>query len=416
MKRNYADSPKISKYRALRGRLPEGQFGCRITSATLRYAAVFVIGIALLTGLPLSSSGLAKTASPLTSGRVFVCNTLSNSVSAVDAESGAVLATIPVGASPIRIVKSQNGRKVYTSNFLSASVSVIDTVNLVVTATIPVTQKPQESDITIDGTRLFVVHHHSQVVSVIDLATNTVIQVVPIGIPPAPGLTATDIAFTPDGRYALVPNYAKNVVNFIDTTTYAVTDVPTGEQPRRVAILPNGKRAFVANFVGDSVTAVNVRRKTVAGTVPTGDASRGIAVNPQGNQVFVTNVNEGTVTVFDPNTLAVLAPAIRIGNNPWNIIFNADGSLAIASNSGSDTVSVIDTSTLTVIHTIPCDNGPFFSVFNDDQTKLYVSNAGPIHPPLEPGSLTIIDTATWTVIGTTPLELQPFDETFVNPQ
>ena len=187
MKRNYADSPKISKYRALRGRLPQGQFGCRITSGTLRYAAVFVIGIALLAGLPLSSSGLAKTASPQTSGRVFVCNTLSNSVSAVDAASGAVLATIPVGASPIRIVASQDGRKVYTSNFLSASVSVIDTVNLVVTATIPVTQKPQESDITIDGTRLFVVHHHSQVVSVIDLATNTVIQVVPIGVPPAAG-------------------------------------------------------------------------------------------------------------------------------------------------------------------------------------------------------------------------------------
>ena len=139
-------------------------------------------------------------------------------------------------------------------------------MNLVVTATIPVAENPQESDITIDGTRLFVVHHHQQVVSVIDLATNTVIQVVSIGVPPAEGKTATDIAFTPDGRYALVPNYAKNVVNFIDTTTYAVTDVPTGDQPRRVAILPNGRRAFVANFVGDSVTAVNVRKKTVAGT------------------------------------------------------------------------------------------------------------------------------------------------------
>ena len=108
------------------------------------------------------------------------------------------------------------------------SVSVIDTVT-VVTATIPVTQNPQESDITIDGTRLFVVHHHQQVVSVIDLATNTVIQGIPIGVPPAEGKTATDIAFTPNGRYALVPNFATNVVDFIDTTTYAVTAVPTGD-------------------------------------------------------------------------------------------------------------------------------------------------------------------------------------------
>ena len=84
------------------------------------------------------------------------------------------------------------------------------------------------------------------------------IQVVPIGIPPAPGKTATDIAFTPDGRYALVPNYAKNVVNFIDTTTYAVTDIPTGATTQASGrYARNGKRAFVANFVGDSVTAVN---------------------------------------------------------------------------------------------------------------------------------------------------------------
>jgi len=413
MKRNYADSTKTTKYRALMVRLPEGKLGCCITSAALRYAAVFVIGIALLAGLPLSNAGLAKTTSPQTSGRVFVCNTLSNSVSAVDAETGAVLATIPVGHSPIRIVASHDGGKVYTSNFLSSSVSVIDTVNLVVTATIPVTQMPQESDITIDGTRLFVVHHHEQVVSVIDLATNTVIRVVPIGVPPADGKTATDIAFTPDGRYALVPNYATNVIDFIDTTTYAVTAVPTVAQPRRVAITPNGDRAFVANFLGNSVTAVDAQQLSVLGTVPAGEESRGIAVNPKGNQVAVTNVQDGTVTFFDPNTLAVMG-TIRAGNKPWNLIYNAAGTEVIVSNSGSDTVSVIDTATLTVTKTVDCENGPFFSVFNEDETKLYVSCAGPLFPPFVPGFLTIIDTATWTVIGNTTLELQPFDETFVD--
>ena len=106
---------------------------------------------------------------------------------------------------------------------------------------------------------------------------------------------------------------------------------------------------------------------------------------------------------------------IQVGKKPWQVLFNVDGSRAITSNSGSDDVSVIDTTTLTVIKTIDCGNGPFFSVFNQDQTKLYVSNAGALHPPLEPGSLTIIDTATYTVIGTTPLELQPFDMAFVNP-
>jgi YVTN family beta-propeller protein len=279
-----------------------------------------------------------------------------------------------------------------------------------------VTAKPQESDVTPDGSRLFVVHHPTQVVSVIDIATNTVSQVVPIGDPPAEGKTATDIAFTPNGRYALVPNYAKNVLDCIDTRTYQVTDVPTGLQPRRVAVMPGGtgQRAFVANFVSDSVTAVDTRRLTAVGTVPAGDEARGIAVNPQANQVAVTNVFGGSITFFDPNTLTVTG-TLPVGHKPWNLIYNRDGSLVIVSNSGNDTITVIDTATLTVIKTVDCHNGPFFSVFNDDETKLYVSCAGPLNPPFPPGFVDIVDTATYDVIGSTEIQLQPFDETFVNP-
>jgi YVTN family beta-propeller protein len=152
----------------------------------------------------------------------------------------------------------------------------------------------------------------------------------------------------------------------------------------------------------------------VVGTVPTGDASRGIAVNPQGTRVFVTNVHDGSVTVLDAHTLAVLAQ-FQTGHKPWSVIFNRDGSLAIVSNTGSDDITVINATTLRVVKTVAAGDGPFFAVFNEDETKLYVSNAGPIHPPFVPSVLTIIDTATWTVIGSTTLQIQPFDLVFVNP-
>jgi YVTN family beta-propeller protein len=416
MKRNYADSPKTPEYRALMVKLPGTELQCRINSLVLRYAAVFVIVVALLAALPHSHAGQTKTASPQTAGRLFVCNTLSDTVSVIDDATGQVLATIPVGHRPIRIAASKDQQKVYTSNWLGGSISVIDTVNLVVSATIPVTPKPQESDVTPDGSRLFVVHHPEQVVSVIDIPTDTVIRVVPIGTPPADGKTATDITFTPNGRYALVPNYAKNVLDCIDTRTYEVTDVPTGLQPRRVAVMPagTGQRAFVANFVSNSVTAVDTKHLSVIGTVPAGEEARGIAVNPQGNQVGVTNVFGGTITFFDPNTL-IEQSTVQVGHKPWNLIYNRDGSLVVVSNSGNDTITVIDTATRTVIKTVNCDNGPFFSVYNDDETKLYVSCAGPLHAPYSDGFVDIVDTATYEVIGKTEIQLQPFDETFVNP-
>ena len=348
-------------------------------------------------------------------GRVFITNTLSNTVSVVDDVTGSLIANIPVGVNPIRIVASQDGTRVYTSNFGGGTVSVIDTVNLVVTATIPVSKSPQESDITIDGTRLFVVDHPSQVVSVIDLATNTVSNVVSIGDPSqgAPGKTATDITFSPNGHYAFVPNYSRNVLDSIDTKTYAVTEIPTGDQPRRVAVTPSGKRVFVANFVGDSVTVADARRLTVVGTIPTGDASRGIAVNRRGNECWVTNVNEETVTVLTTGSLRVIG-TIPVESRPWNIIFNGDGTRVIVSNTGSDTISVIDSATKQVIKTVPVGNGPFFAVYNEDETRLYISNSES-HVKDQPGSLTIIDTSDYSVIGSVELQLQPFDLAYVNP-
>ena len=160
-----------------------------------------------------------------------------------------------------------------------------------------------------------------------------------------------------------------------------------------------GHRAFVANFASDSVTAVDTRSLAVVGTVPAGDEARGIAVNPQGNQVGVINVFGGSITFFDPNTLTEQNTKFRSATNHGNLIYNRDGSKVIVSNSGNDTITVIDTATRTVIKTVDCHNGPFFSVFNDDETKLYVSCAGPLNPPFNPGFVDIVDTATYKVIG-----------------
>ncbi|CAN5530692.1 hypothetical protein BH20VER3_BH20VER3_02830 [soil metagenome] len=374
----------------------------------------FLLQIAFLAVLAFCLAATAQVTQA--AGRVFVVNTGSANVSAVDADSGAVLATIQVGARPIRIVANQAGTRAYVSNFGGSSVSVIDTVNLSMVATIDVPSLPQESAITRDGTRLFVVHHPLQIVSVLDLATNTLLRTVPIGDQNgAPGKTATDIAFTPDGRYAFVPNYSQNVLNSIDSSTYAVTAIPTGGQPRRVAITPDGNRAFVANFTGDSATAIDVRTLSTVATTPTGNASRGVAANPnpQRHEVYVTNVKDGTISVISTDTFAVLAE-IKIGRKPWNILFNSSGSLAVASNSGSDTISIIDTATRAVTRTIPVGDGPFFSVYNNNESRLYVCNSGP-PKTFEQGSLSIIDTSTYTVIASPQLGLQPFTAVYVNP-
>ena len=60
-----------------------------------------------------------------------------NSVSVLDAASGKLIATVPVGRRPWGIDVTRDGKRLYTANGLSGDVSVIDTATLKVIATIP---------------------------------------------------------------------------------------------------------------------------------------------------------------------------------------------------------------------------------------------------------------------------------------
>ena len=67
----------------------------------------------------------------------------------------------------------------------------------------------------------------------IDIATNSVTATINVGLDPH------DVAITPDGAFAHVPNQADNTVSVIETAGNTVTTtVDVGSGPRGVAITP----------------------------------------------------------------------------------------------------------------------------------------------------------------------------------
>src|SRR5438034_3529986 len=180
----------------------------------------------------------------------------SDEVAVIDTSTNQVVTQIPVGSYPIRIAMTPNRLKAFISNAHSASISVLDTVAHTNIATIPVSRAPGESAITPDGRRLFVLHQFALngncPVDVIDTATNLVITTVLL-----PGHWAKDILFTLDGRFAYIANFFNGEVDVIDTTTYQVTNIPTGAGPRRLCISPAGDRVYVTNNKGNSVSAID---------------------------------------------------------------------------------------------------------------------------------------------------------------
>jgi len=132
----------------------------------------------------------------------------------------------------------------------------------------------------------FVADGLSGTVSTIDVKTRTKN---PTDI--AVGTGPFAVAVTPDGKTAFVTN-ASDTVSTIDAKTRtkrfpdmmvasnAVEPPNPGNAPR-VAVTPDGKTAFVANDVSNSVSTIDVKTRTKNPTdIPVGSFPVGVAVTP----------------------------------------------------------------------------------------------------------------------------------------
>ncbi len=91
----------------------------------------------------------------------------SNNVSVVDTATNTVIATIPVGNSPVGVAVDPAGRRVYVANSSDNNVSVINIKTKKVRRTIPVGTDPEGIAVNPAGTRIYVTNNQDSSVSVI---------------------------------------------------------------------------------------------------------------------------------------------------------------------------------------------------------------------------------------------------------
>ena len=89
----------------------------------------------------------------------------------------------------------------------------------------------------------------------------------------------------------------------IDTATNTAGRGDRGRQrPDAVAITPDGKTAYVANFSSGSVTPIDTATNTPGTAIPVGTDPVGVAITPDGKTAYVTNVGSNSVTPIDTAT------------------------------------------------------------------------------------------------------------------
>jgi YVTN family beta-propeller protein len=168
--------------------------------------------------------------------------------------------------------------------------------------------------------------------------------------------------------FAYVTNNGSGSVSVIDTATNAVVATPSVDgAPLRIAVTPDGTRAYIASRGDDGIVSVlDTATNTVAQTIPavTDFFIAGVAITPDGKRAYLASSgNDHTVKVLETatNTVAATIPM----ENSIDIAITPDGKHAYVTN--FEGVSVIDTATNKVETTIQVGKGSSLTTGRGDR-------------------------------------------------
>lgn len=235
----------------------------------------------------------------------------------------------------------------------------------------------------------FVANWDSSDVSVLDMSTNTVTSTIPLSSGPR------RIALMPDGTRAYASKRNDDSVSVIDTTSnIEVGTIGVGRQPMGVAVSPDGNYVYAANShsQSNSVSVIATSTNTVVATIAVGSGPEAVAVTPGGGYLYVSNSSSDNVSVVNTATNGV-ETVISVGGDPKQIAVTPDGSRIYVANSNPNDVSVIDTATNLVVTTVTVGTNPDGIAVAPDGNSVYVANSGN-------DTVSVIDTATNSVVAT----------------
>src|SRR5262249_42381180 len=147
-------------------------------------------------------------------------------------------------------------------------------------------------------------------------------------------------------RHAYVTNGNNDDIVVIDLATLTASpthiDLGSGSGPIGMAITPDSKKAYVAT--ASEITVVDLTTNMVTSTIPIGGGGSpvNVVINLYGDTAYVASWVSDDVTVIDVATDSVVGSPIPVGGSPQGLAIVGNGTKLYVANSDDDNVSVID--------------------------------------------------------------------------
>lgn len=258
---------------------------------------------------------------------------------------------------------------------------------------------------------LIVLNKSDHQAALVDPADHQVIIKLPTGQGPH------EVAVTPDGRWAFVANYGAygvfkegerkdepgNSLTVLDLRGRKVArtiSLGSFTKPHGIATSKDGSKIWVTCEAAQSVLEVDAKSGKIRSTWPTAqDISHMVVPTPDEKKLYVANIRSGSVTIIDRASGDVRS--VKTADGSEGIDVSPDGREVWVTNRAANSIAILDVATDSVVATFASGGEfPIRAKFTPDGRQVFVSNA-------KSNEIAVFDAATREIVGKVPVGVMP---------
>jgi YVTN family beta-propeller protein len=294
--------------------------------------------------------------------RVYVPNSLSDTVSVIDPKTYKVTDTFGVGSLPQHVTPSYDLKTLWVDNDAGNSLTAINPLTGRPGRTVPVAD-PYNLYFTPNGRYAIVVAESLRRLDFRNAHTMRLHHSLAV---PCNGVDHMD--FTADGRFLLAScEFGARMVE-VDMRRERVVrtiSLQPGAMPQDVKISPDGRTFYVADMMHGGVWTIGAQSMRVEGFIRTGAGAHGLYPSRDAKLLYVSDRGEGAISVISFARKAVVHKwVIPGGGSPDMGGVSANGRVLWLSGRYDEVVYAIDTQSGKLLAKVPVGRGPHgLSVF-----------------------------------------------------
>lgn len=167
------------------------------------------------------------------------------------------------------------------------------------------------------------------------------------------------LAFDAESKTVFVTLQQSGRVAAFDLATQTIKwNVPIGNAPAGIIMLPDDKRLLVALTGEDNIVVVDPKDGTSKGTLQTGKGAHNFWPKGDGRHYFLSNRVDGTVVLLDTKNDPKIVGSVRVPGGPDCMDITADGKELWVTQRFLRRVAVIDIEQMKVVASIPVGKSP----------------------------------------------------------